>query len=67
MYQISRQSANLFSPYGNFHTLKKRREKKEKKTKETKPIFESLYMGTSGTISLKFGLWGTDGEGISST
>ena len=46
VYQISRYSDYVLSPYGNFNTLTKRR-KRRKLSEETKPIFESLYLGNT--------------------
>ena len=40
VYQISRQSNNLFPRYGN-------QDEKKKKNEETKPIFESSYLGNA--------------------
>jgi len=42
VYHISRQSDNLFPPYGNFNTFTKRRKKGG-----NKPIFGSSYLGSA--------------------
>jgi len=60
VYQLSRQSDNLFPLYGNFNTFTKRRKKKEKKTKKLSQFVEVRISETPGAIDLKFGIWGTD-------
>jgi len=60
VYQISKQSDNRFTLYGNFDTLTKIRKKKKEKLSQ----FLKLYiLETPGVIYMKFGMWGTDGGG----
>ena len=58
VYQVSRQSNNLFPLHGNFHTLTKRR-----KNKETKQFLKVHISEMPGEVYLKFGMWRTDSRG----
>jgi len=54
VYQILRESDNLFPFYGNFHALTKRRIKT--KTKKLSQFLKVYILKTPGVIRLKFGM-----------